>query len=492
LLKLTQSQKLLQKLSPQQIQFIKLLQVPTANLEEKIKEELEINPALDVGAAPQEDDPYHLSDQYDKDGEPVSQESSGEDSQTEDISDYLMDESDNMSDYHVREHGDDDDDSREVPIREESTFHEYLQSQVGLLDLTETEQQVAEQVIGSIDDDGYLRRDVMSIVDDLAFNRNIYVTEADVKRILKFIQEFDPAGVGASDLQECLLLQLDKMTATNSAAKVAKVILTDYFEEFTRKHYDRIRQHLSLDNEAFKEAIQVILKLTPRPGIAFSNGSKDNGYIIPDFFIHNNNGVLELTLNSRNAPELRVSEEYKDMLKTYEDGSLKDKKQKEAVMFIKQKIDSAKWFIDAIRQRQHTLLYTMKAIMDYQREYFLSGNESSLRPMILKDIADKIGMDISTVSRVANSKYVQTEYGTFLLKYFFSEAITTDSGEEVSTYEVKNLIQDFVVNEDKHSPLSDEKLMEMLSEKGFQVARRTVAKYREQLHIPVARLRKLA
>lgn len=492
MLKLTQSQKLLQKLSPQQIQFIKLLQVPTANLEEKIKEELEVNPALDVGAAPQDDDPYHLSDQYDQDGEPVSQSDSGEEQQTEDISDYLMSESDNLSDYHVREHSDDEEDNREVPIREESTFHEYLLSQVGLLDLEEQDIQLAEQVIGSIDDDGYLRRDVMSIVDDLAFNRNIYVREADVKRILKMIQEFDPAGVGASDLQECLLLQLGKMVSGNRAAKVAKVILTDYFEEFTRKHYDKIRQQLSLSSEEFKESIQVILKLTPRPGIAFSNGSKENGYIIPDFFIHNNNGQLELTLNARNAPELRISEEYKDMLKTYDEAAAKDKKQKEAVLFIKQKIDSAKWFIDAIRQRQHTLLYTMKAIMDYQKEYFLSGNESALRPMILKDIADKIGMDISTVSRVANSKYVQTEYGTFLLKYFFSEAITTDSGEEVSTYEVKNLIQDFVANEDKHLPLSDEKIMEMLGEKGFQVARRTVAKYREQLQIPVARLRKLA
>ncbi|RQO30624.1 RNA polymerase sigma-54 factor [Taibaiella sp. KBW10] len=492
MLKLTQSQKLLQKLSPQQIQFIKLLQVPTANLDEKIKEELEANPALDVGAEPQEEDPYHLSDNYDSEGAPVVKEESDTDHNTEDISDYLMDESDNLSDYHVREHNDDEEDSREAPIREESTFHEYLLSQVGLLDLELQDTQIAEQIIGSIDDDGYLRRDVMSIVDDLAFNRNIYVSEADVYRILKLIREFDPAGVAASDLQECLLLQLDKIVLSNPAAKHAKAILTDYFDEFTRKHYDKIRQQLSLSAEAFKEAIGVILKLTPRPGIAFSNGAKENGYIIPDFFIHNNNGVLELTLNARNAPELRVSEEYKDMLKIYDAGTAKDRKQKDAVVFIKQKIDAAKWFIDAIRQRQHTLLYTMKAIMEYQSAYFLSGNESSLRPMILKDIADKIAMDISTVSRVANSKYVQTEYGTFLLKYFFSEAITTDSGEEVSTYEVKNLIQDFVSQEDKHAPLSDEKLMEMLSEKGFQVARRTVAKYREQLHIPVARLRKLA
>lgn len=486
MLKITQSQKLLQKLSPQQIQFIKLLQVPTANLEEAIEHELEVNPALEIDPQTNTaEDPYEFS----SDSEHETPNEGSEES--DDISDYLRDENDSMSDYHVNENGDDDEDDRESPVRQESTFHDYLLSQIGLWDLNEQDTRIAEQLIGSIDDDGYLRRDVMSIVDDLAFNANIYVSEADIEHILSKVQELDPAGVGAADLQECLMLQLKRLEPTKQVTD-ARQILQKYFDEFTKKQYDRIKSQLNLDDEAFKAAIQVIIKLTPKPGMAFHDGSKENGYIIPDFFVYNNNGVLELTLNSRNAPTLRISDEYRDMLKAYDKGSMKDKQQKEAVTFIKQKLDAAKWFIDAIKQRQHTLLYTMKSIMDYQSEFFFTGNESSLKPMILKDIADKINMDISTVSRVANSKYVQTEYGTFLLKYFFSESITNDSGEEVSTYEVKNLLQDLVDHEDKSNPLSDEQLMEQLSEKGFKVARRTIAKYREQLQIPVARLRKLA
>lgn len=486
MLKITQSQRLLQKLSPQQIQFIKLLQVPTANLEEAIEHELEVNPALEIDPQTNTtEDPYEFSNDTEQEG---SNEGSDD---SDDISDYLRDENDSMSDYHVNENGDDDDDDRESPVRQESTFHDYLLSQIGLWDLNEQDTRIAEQLIGSIDDDGYLRRDVMSIVDDLAFNANVYVSEADIENILLKVQELDPAGVGAADLQECLMLQLKRLESTRPVTD-ARQILQKYFDEFTKKQYDRIKSQLSLDDEAFKAAIQVIIKLTPKPGMAFHDGSKENGYIIPDFFVYNNNGVLELTLNSRNAPTLRISDEYRDMLKAYDKGSMKDKQQKEAVTFIKQKLDAAKWFIDAIKQRQHTLLYTMKSIMDYQSEFFFTGNESSLKPMILKDIADKINMDISTVSRVANSKYVQTEYGTFLLKYFFSESITNDAGEEVSTYEVKNLLQDLVDHEDKSNPLSDEQLMEQLSEKGFKVARRTIAKYREQLQIPVARLRKLA
>jgi len=486
LLKITQSQRLLQKLSPQQIQFIKLLQVPTANLEEAIEHELEVNPALEIDPQTNTtEDPYEFSNDTEQEG---SNEGSDD---SDDISDYLRDENDSMSDYHVNENGDDDEDDRESPVRQESTFHDYLLSQIGLWDLNEQDTRIAEQLIGSIDDDGYLRRDVMSIVDDLAFNANVYVSETDIENILLKVQELDPAGVGAADLQECLMLQLKRLESTRPVTD-ARQILQKYFDEFTKKQYDRIKSQLSLDDEAFKAAIQVIIKLTPKPGMAFHDGSKENGYIIPDFFVYNNNGVLELTLNSRNAPTLRISDEYRDMLKAYDKGSMKDKQQKEAVTFIKQKLDAAKWFIDAIKQRQHTLLYTMKSIMDYQSEFFFTGNESSLKPMILKDIADKINMDISTVSRVANSKYVQTEYGTFLLKYFFSESITNDAGEEVSTYEVKNLLQDLVDHEDKSNPLSDEQLMEQLSEKGFKVARRTIAKYREQLQIPVARLRKLA
>ncbi|OJV53155.1 MAG: RNA polymerase sigma-54 factor [Bacteroidetes bacterium 43-16] len=486
MLKITQSQRLLQKLSPQQIQFIKLLQVPTANLEEAIEHELEVNPALEIDPQTNEaEDPYEFSNDADHD-------TPGEEGEhTDDLSEYLRDENESMSDYHLNENGDDDEDERESPVRQESTFHDYLLSQVGLWDLNEQDTRIAEQLIGSIDDDGYLRRDVMSIVDDLAFNANVYVSEAEISNILLKVQELDPAGVGAADLQECLMLQLKRLDQSKQVMD-ARQILQKYFDEFTKKQYDRIKSQLSLDDDSFKAAIQVIIKLTPKPGMAFHDGSKENGYIIPDFFVYNNNGVLELTLNSRNAPPLRISDEYRDMLKAYDKGSIKDKQQKEAVTFIKQKLDAAKWFIDAIKQRQHTLLYTMKSIMDYQSEFFFTGNESSLKPMILKDIADKINMDISTVSRVANSKYVQTEYGTFLLKYFFSESITNDSGEEVSTYEVKNLLQDLVDHEDKNNPLSDEQLMEQLSEKGFKVARRTIAKYREQLQIPVARLRKLA
>ncbi len=486
MLKITQSQRLLQKLSPQQIQFIKLLQVPTANLEEAIEYELEVNPALEIDPQTNTtEDPYEFANDNEQEGS----NEGGDD--TDDISDYLRDENDSMSDYHVNENGDDDEDDRESPVRQESTFHDYLLSQIGLWDLDEQDTRIAEQLIGSIDDDGYLRRDVMSIVDDLAFNANVYVSEADIENILLKVQELDPAGVGAADLQECLMLQLKRLEQTKQVTD-ARQILQKYFDEFTKKQYDRIKSQLGLDDESFKAAIQVIIKLTPKPGMAFHDGSKENGYIIPDFFVYNNNGILELTLNSRNAPTLRISDEYRDMLKAYDKGSMKDKQQKEAVTFIKQKLDAAKWFIDAIKQRQHTLLYTMKSIMDYQSEFFFTGNESSLKPMILKDIADKINMDISTVSRVANSKYVQTEYGTFLLKYFFSESITNEAGEEVSTYEVKNLLQDLVDHEDKSNPLSDEQLMEQLSEKGFKVARRTIAKYREQLQIPVARLRKLA
>jgi len=460
--------------------------VPTANLEEAIEHELEVNPALEIDPQTNTtEDPYEFSNDTEQEG---SNEGSDD---SDDISDYLRDENDSMSDYHVNENGDDDEDDRESPVRQESTFHDYLLSQIGLWDLNEQDTRIAEQLIGSIDDDGYLRRDVMSIVDDLAFNANVYVSETDIENILLKVQELDPAGVGAADLQECLMLQLKRLESTRPVTD-ARQILQKYFDEFTKKQYDRIKSQLSLDDEAFKAAIQVIIKLTPKPGMAFHDGSKENGYIIPDFFVYNNNGVLELTLNSRNAPTLRISDEYRDMLKAYDKGSMKDKQQKEAVTFIKQKLDAAKWFIDAIKQRQHTLLYTMKSIMDYQSEFFFTGNESSLKPMILKDIADKINMDISTVSRVANSKYVQTEYGTFLLKYFFSESITNDAGEEVSTYEVKNLLQDLVDHEDKSNPLSDEQLMEQLSEKGFKVARRTIAKYREQLQIPVARLRKLA
>ena len=493
MLRQAQQQKLIQKLSPQQIQLMKLLQVPTANLEERIKDELENNPALDDGNEEDAEDPYNFAE--DDVSATEVEEPEAKDELEEylqmDITDYLRSEHEEHSDYHVPEDNDNDDEPASTPIKVETTFHDYLNAQLGMLNLDPHQTKIAQQIIGSIDDDGYLRRDPIALVDDLAFNYNINTNVDEVTALLEQIQDFDPSGIGARNLQECLLLQLNKVTSSPELEN-AKYILSDYFDEFTRKHYDKIKLRLKLNENEFKKAIDVILKLTPKPGSAYSSSSKTSNYIIPDFFIFNNNGTLELTLNARNAPELRISEGYKEMLRSYDAGAKKNKKQKEALLFIKQKIDSAKWFIDAIKQRQHTLLLTMNAIMEYQEQFFLTGNEMELKPMILKDIAEKIDMDISTVSRVANSKYVQTEYGTFILKYFFSEGLVTDSGEEVSTREVKRLLQDLVAGENKKKPYSDEKLMKLLSEHGYNVARRTVAKYREQLDIPVARLRKEA
>ncbi|MFA6058850.1 MAG: RNA polymerase factor sigma-54, partial [Taibaiella sp.] len=433
MLRQTQTQKLAQKLSPQQIQLMKLLQVPTASLEERIQDELENNPALDVGTDI-ENDPYGLNESDDKSEKTRDDEEGEFESNDEfeniDVSDYLRDENDMQGDYHLNESRDDDDEPKTIPVKVETTFSDYLNDQLGMLELDDHTQEIAEQIIGSIDDDGYLRRDAISIADDLAFNRNISTDEKEVKALIQKIQAFDPPGVAAQDLRECLLLQLQRLGTHNPSVSIAIKVLAEYFEEFTRKHYERIKQRLKITEDEFRDAIAVILKLTPKPGSAFASADKAGTYIIPDFFVYNNNGVLELTLNARNAPELRVSEGYRDMLKTYDSGQKKNKSQREALVFIKQKIDAAKWFIDAIKQRQHTLLVTMNAIMNYQEEFFLTGDEGSLRPMILKDIADRINMDISTVSRVANSKYVQTEYGTYVLKYFFSEAITNDTSGE--------------------------------------------------------------
>jgi RNA polymerase sigma-54 factor len=493
MLRQTQQQKLIQKLSPQQIQLMKLLQVPTANLEERIKDELESNPALDLGTEEEVDDPYDLEEE--KEASSVSEDGAPTDPVDDylqiDISDYLRSENEEQSDYHVREDYDDEEQAA-IPIKVETTFHDYLENQLGMLELNEQQTLVARQIIGSIDDDGYLRRDAVSIADDLAFNQNVITDVREVQQLINKIREFDPPGVGAQNLQECLLLQLARHIRHLPAGKLAHKILEEYFDEFTKKHYDKIKQRLKITEQEFKEAIDIILKLTPKPGSSFSSSAKSANYVIPDFFIFNNNGMLELTLNARNAPELRISEGYRDMLKSYGSGKKKNKTQKEALLFIKQKIDAAKWFIDAIKQRQHTLLLTMNAIMEYQKKFFLSGDETDLRPMILKDIAEQIDMDISTISRVANSKYVQTEFGTFILKYFFSEAIVNDNGEEVSTREVKRILQDLIASENKKKPYSDERIMELLSEEGYTVARRTVAKYREQLEIPVARLRKQA
>ena len=481
-------QKLLQKLSPQQIQFIKLLQVPTVSLDTRIKQELEDNPALEDLSLANMNEPVEEYPDQDPEDDNYKQEDSQESLDEFNVDDYLQD--DNINDYGSKyeQNGDDDDDRKEIPIAVQNSFFESLQIQLDLLPLSDKDFRIGQQLIGSLDDDGYLRRPISSLVDDLAFSQNVFAENEEVDEILKIIQSFDPAGVGARDLQECLLIQLRKKDHTSVVQK-AIIVVEDYLDEFTKKHYEKLERSLNMDSEELKEVVNEILKLNPKPGDSNAVTTKQL-QIIPDFHISNNDGILFLTLNSKNAPELRVSRSYQDMFEHYDKTAEKDKKLKEAVQFVKQKLDSAKWFIDAIKQRQQTLLKTMKAIMNYQYEYFLSGDDKNLKPMILKDIADRIGMDISTVSRVANSKYVQTEFGTFLLKSFFSEAIQMDSGEEVSNKEVKKILEECIGKEDKHHPLADEKLTEILKEKGYNIARRTVAKYREAMNIPVARLRK--
>ncbi len=487
-------QKLLQKLSPQQIQLMKLLQVPTANLETRIKEELEENPALELDDEKHEDDGTELKDEFNEttdDNNNEEADGSEDEYDNIDISEYVQEGDDEVADYKLRDDNyPEEDEGRQLPFKTETSFYESLLDQLGLLRLEEKEQTIAEQIVGSIDEDGYLRRETSAIVDDLAFRQNIIATEDEVEDIIKQIQQFEPAGVGARDLQECLLIQLNKQKAEGKKVDIAIKAITKYFEEFTKKHYEKIQRGLNITDDQLKDVMQQIIRLNPKPGGNVGEVNKAENYVVPDFFIINNGGKLELTLNSRNAPELRVSEGYRDMLKEYDRGAKKDKRQKEAVLFIKQKIDAAKWFIDAIKQRQHTLLSTMDAIMHHQYNFFLTGDETEMKPMILKDIAEKTGLDISTVSRVANSKFVQTEFGTYRLKFFFSESLSTDSGEEVSTREVKKILSDLIADEEKKQPLSDERLTELLQEKGYNIARRTVAKYREMLNIPVARLRK--
>lgn len=484
-------QRLLQKLSPQQIQLMKLLQVPTANLEERIKEELEENPALEMSEEDRDDSFDEAKDDMDSSDDDYEMDGGEDEYGNLDISDYVADGDDEVGDYKLRDDNYPEiDDNKVIPYRVETTFHDILADQLGMLKLDEKTRKIAEQIVGSIDDDGYLRRETTSIQDDLAFRQNIEVTEQEIEDLIGKIQQFDPAGVCARNLQECLLLQLHRKFKEGSNVKTAIDVLTDYFDEFTKKHYDKIQRGLGLTDSQLKDVINQIIRLNPKPGGNVGEVNKGESYVIPDFFVMNNGGKLEITLNSKNAPDLRISEGYRDMLKDYDRGSKKDKRQKEAVLFIKQKIDAAKWFIDAIKQRQHTLLSTMETILSYQYDFFLTGDETTLRPMILKDIAERTGLDISTVSRVANSKFVQTEFGTYRLKFFFSESLSTDSGEEVSTREVKKILSNMVEAESKVKPLSDERLTELLQEKGYNIARRTVAKYREQLNIPVARLRK--
>lgn len=479
--KLGLTQSLQQKLSPQQIQFIKLLQVPTAELENRIEEELELNPVLEEGEPEESDEDFNEDEEREEQPETKEEDI--------DIKDYLQD--DDYSGY--KTHNDvDDEEDKEMPMPTSASLHETLMTQLGFLGLNDHQLVIGKQLIGSIEGDGYIRRDLEAIVNDLAFSQGIETTLEETEEILKRIQNFDPSGIAARNLQECLLLQLERMDDGQDVdVIVAKRILSECYEEFTKKHYPKILKKLDLDDEEFiKDAIELIVRLNPKPGGETSSGMVKNQYVIPDFILSNNNGKLELALNSRNAPELRISRSYNEMFKAYDKSDKKDKKLKEAVSFVKQKLDAAKWFIDAIRQRQLTLLRTMRAIVDFQYEYFLEGDETKLKPMILKDISQIINMDISTVSRVASSKTVQTDFGVFPLKYFFSEGISTNTGEEVSSREVKQIIKDLIVQEDKSKPFSDDKLEDLLKAKGYNIARRTVAKYREQLNIPVARLRK--
>jgi RNA polymerase sigma-54 factor len=480
MLKQRLQQKLQQKLSPQQIQLMKLLQVPTIALEQRVKQELEENPALEDSKEEEPDDIYGEEDYGDDDNS----------NQDEfDLSDY-MDEDDLPSyRYKANNHSADDED-KEVPFAAGATFHDLLRNQLQMRDLDERQMNIASFLIGNFDDSGYLHRDLTSLVDDFAFTQNIMTDEKEIESVLKVIQSFDPPGVGARDLQECLLIQLDKKDTKEPVIKLARLIINRFFIEFTKKHYNKIIKRANTDEEQLKLAMDEILKLNPKPGNSLSESIRVNYAIIPDFTITIESGEPQLSLNSRNAPELQVSPQYREMMEAYTANKKRTSKDKEAILFIKQKLDSAKWFIDAIKQRQQTLYLTMRAIMDYQKAYFVEGDETLLKPMILKDIAEIVNMDISTISRVVNSKYVQTPFGTFLLKSFFSESITTDSGEEVSTREVKKILLDCIEDENKKKPLTDERLSQILREKGYNIARRTVAKYREQLNIPVARLRK--
>jgi len=481
--------KLSQKLSPQQIQLMKLIQLPTQAFEQRLLEEMNENPALESG---NDEEEIYDKDEFDND-DANDEFDDYDDNETEDISDINIDEylsSDETPDYKTQANNySDDDEERESPLVAPISFHQDLINQLNTFILNDSEREIAEFLVGSIDDMGYLRRSITDLVDDMAFTQGIYTDEKTVERMLHIIHELEPSGVGARDLQECLLLQLKHKTPTEYVA-LAMDIIENQFDAFTKKHYDKLQQKYNVSNEQLKTAIHEIEKLNPKPGGSFMGSNKITEHVVPDFAIRIEEEELILTLNGRNAPSLHVSKDYQEMMQTYKNSRDKSNAQKDAVQFIKQKLDSAKWFIDAIKQRQETLYVTMNAIMHYQQEYFLEGDETKLKPMILKDIADLVGLDISTISRVANSKYVETPYGTKLIKEFFSESMTNDQGEEVSTLEIKKILQNTIEEEDKRKPLPDDQLAEILLEKGYPIARRTIAKYREQLDIPVARMRK--
>ncbi|WP_166384187.1 MULTISPECIES: RNA polymerase factor sigma-54 [unclassified Polaribacter] len=483
MLKQSLQYKLLQKLSPQQIQLMKLIQLPTQAFEERLKQEIEENPALDTGKDDADSIDDDLSNEYDDAGT--------EKIEAEDINidDYLSD--DEIPSYKTQANNySADDEEKNVPYASGTSFHQSLKNQLSTYTFNDEELAIAEFLVGSIDDSGYIRRDIIDLVDDLAFTENVFTTEEKVISILKkVVHTLDPIGVGARDLKECLIIQL-KRKESNKIRSLAIEILETAFDHFVKKHYKKLQEKFTISEEELKEVNKEISKLNPKPGSSYAGNNKIAEQIVPDFSIKLIDGELDLVLNSRNAPELHISREYNNMLKGYQEATVKSKSQKDAVFFIKQKLDSAKWFIDAIKQRQQTLLVTMNTIMHYQYDYFLTGDERKLKPMILKDIADKINMDVSTVSRVANSKYVSTPYGTKLIKEFFSESMKNDQGEDVSTKEIKKILETVILEENKKKPLTDEKLAAILKEKGYPIARRTVAKYREQLDLPVARLRK--
>jgi RNA polymerase sigma-54 factor len=475
--------KLSQKLSPQQIQLMKLIQLPTQEFEQRLKQELEENPALDSGKE-------EIVDEFDDFDNSQDDYNDNETIEAEDINvdDYLSD--DDIPDYKTSVNNySSDDEEKTMPYAAGTSFTQHLINQLNTFTLGEEAYQIAEFLVGSVDDSGYIRRDLEDIVDDLAFTQSVYTDSSTVNNILKIVHQLDPAGVGARNLQECLSIQLHRKQKTPDI-ELAIRIIDETFDQFTKKHYKKLIAKFNINEEQLRDAIHEIERLNPKPGGSYAGNNRIVEHVVPDFAIKIVDGELELTLNGRNAPELHVSREYSNMMKGYKESKEKSKAQKDAVQFIKQKLDAAKWFIEAIKQRQQTLFVTMSSIMNYQKEYFLTGDERKLRPMILKDIADEIEMDVSTVSRVANSKYVDTPYGTKLIKEFFSESMTNDKGEEVSTREIKKILETVVENEDKKKPLTDEALAKILKEKGYPIARRTVAKYREQLDLPVARLRK--
>ena len=475
--------KLSQKLSPQQIQLMKLIQLPTQAFEQRLKQELEENPALESG----KDTVDEFEDNFDNSSDDL-QENDSINADDINVDDYLSD--DEVPDYRTQTSNySADDDEKNVPYASGTSFTQHLKTQLSTFSLKEEEKEIADFLVGSVDESGYIRRQLSDIMDDLAFTQNIYTTEDKIEAVLKIVHQLDPAGVGARNLQECLLIQLQRKNQSPEV-ELATEIIEKAFEQFSKKHYKKLLQKFDISEAQLKGAIQQIEHLNPKPGGTYSGSTRIVEQVVPDFSIRIVDGELELTLNGRNAPELHVSGEYSNMLKAYKESKEKSKSQKDAVLFIKQKLDAAKWFIDAIKQRQQTLFVTMSAIMHYQKEYFLTGDERKLRPMILKDIADEIDMDVSTVSRVANSKYVDTPYGTKLIKEFFSESMKNDQGEDVSTREIKKILETVIEEENKRKPLTDEKLASILKEKGYPIARRTVAKYREQLDIPVARLRK--